>query len=90
MPIDEKLAADDVRCPAELGPPEVVRQDDGIDAGSSIIRLVDDAAQSWANAEDPAFLQSRKNAIFPAFLRSVFAAADWYNTRYRFMVIAGG
>jgi len=51
--VDEELAANDVRCPAKLGLPEIVREDDDRTGfGSSVVRLFDDAAQSGPDAEN--------------------------------------
>src|SRR5581483_620552 len=50
--VNEEFAADDVRCSAKLSLPEIMREDDNrTGAGSSVIRLFDQAAQSGADAE---------------------------------------
>src|SRR5579862_1277923 len=51
--VDEELASDDVRGSAKLSLPEIVREDgERTSTGSSVIRLLNHAAQSGADAED--------------------------------------
>jgi len=54
MLVDQELAAEDVRCPAKLRLPEIIREDHNWSgAVISVIRLFDDPAQRWADTQDP-------------------------------------